>query len=564
MTPRYRVLAVDYDGTLATDGRVSDDVVAALDRVQASGRKVLLVTGRTLPDLRSVFSHVEAFDLVVAENGAVLFRPASGEERLLAEPLPPAFLTKLQERGVAPLVVGRVIAATREPHDAEVLHVIREMGLELQVVFNKGSVMILPASVTKASGLFAALEQLGLSAHNTVGIGDAENDHAFLNACECAVAVGNALPSIKQRADIVTHATEGQGVVELVEQLLQDDLASIEPRSGRHHVVLGNEADTQKPVALRPFGTTLLVSGSSKAGKSSLVLGLIERIQQQGYQFCLIDPEGDYERLPATVGLGDTRRAPTVEEVVQSLRPGENVCVNLLAVPGQQRPAYFAHMARALQELYSNTSRPHWLVVDEAHHVLPPRAADPPALEFGAVVLVTLEPGRISPGAVERVTAVLAVGKQPRATLEKAADLLGEPAPRTAPSDLRIGEGMLWQRGEPRSHLIEIVPPTLKRQRHRRKYAEGELPPERSFYFRGPNGALNLRASNLHEFVALVRSVDEATWQYHLQAGDYSRWIEMSIKDKTLAREVAQLERSPRAQRDTMRRLIERRYAPPA
>jgi hypothetical protein len=175
-----------------------------------------------------------------------------------------------------------------------------------------------------------------------------------------------------------------------------------------------------------------------------------------------------------------------------------------------------------------------------------------------------LEPGRISPGAVERVTAVLAVGKQPRATLEKAADLLGEPAPRTAPSDLRIGEGMLWQRGEPRGHLIEIVPPTLKRQRHRRKYAEGELPPERSFYFRGPNGALNLRASNLHEFVALVRSVDEATWQYHLQAGDYSRWIEMSIKDKTLAREVAQLERSPRAQRDTMRRLIERRYAPPA
>ena len=45
---------------------------------------------------------------------------------------------------MTPLDVGRVIVATQEPHEVTVLHVIHEMGLELQLIFNKGSVMILP------------------------------------------------------------------------------------------------------------------------------------------------------------------------------------------------------------------------------------------------------------------------------------------------------------------------------------------------------------------------------------------------------------------------------------
>ena len=48
------------------------------------------------------------------------------------------------------------------------------------MIFNKGAVMILPSGVNKATGLAAALEELGLSPHNVVGVGDAENDHAFL------------------------------------------------------------------------------------------------------------------------------------------------------------------------------------------------------------------------------------------------------------------------------------------------------------------------------------------------------------------------------------------------
>lgn len=69
--------------------------------------------------------------------------------------------------------MGRVIVATWEPHQTTVLEVIRELGLELHVIFNKGAVMILPSGVNKATGMAATLDELGLSPHNTVGIGDA-------------------------------------------------------------------------------------------------------------------------------------------------------------------------------------------------------------------------------------------------------------------------------------------------------------------------------------------------------------------------------------------------------
>jgi hypothetical protein len=149
--------AFDYDGTIAHDGRVDDDTVAALKRLKASGRRLLLVTGRQLPDLQRVFTAVDLFDIVVAENGALLFLPALGEERPLAAPPPPDFLAALARRGVA-ASVGRCIVATWEPNETKVLDAIRELGLEWQIIFNKGAVMCLPAGVNKASGLGAALE----------------------------------------------------------------------------------------------------------------------------------------------------------------------------------------------------------------------------------------------------------------------------------------------------------------------------------------------------------------------------------------------------------------------
>ena len=227
---RYFALATDYDGTLAHDGIVSEPTVAALERFRASGRKLVLVTGRELPDLVRVFPRLDLFDRVVAENGALIYCPATREEQPLGEPPAEAFVAALRQRGVDPLSVGRVIVATWHPNETAVLETIRDLGLELQVIFNKGAVMVLPSGINKAAGLSAALTQLGLSAHNAVGIGDAENDHAFMNLCEASVAVANALPMVKARADYVTAGDHGDGVVELIDLIVDSDLVDLEPR----------------------------------------------------------------------------------------------------------------------------------------------------------------------------------------------------------------------------------------------------------------------------------------------------------------------------------------------
>ena len=239
---RYKVLATDYDGTLARNGRVLDSTIRALTKLRASGRTLVLVTGRHLPDLLNVFPRLELFDSVVAENGALLHCPASQEVKLLCPPPPPALFTALRERHV-PFAAGRGIIATSAPHRMAVLEAIRELGLDFQVIFNRDAVMVLPSGTDKATGLKAALDQLGFSPHNVVGIGDAENDCLFLAACELGIAVANALPTLIACADLVTQHENGKGVEEIIQQLIKDDLASLDSRLQRRAVPLGTGVD---------------------------------------------------------------------------------------------------------------------------------------------------------------------------------------------------------------------------------------------------------------------------------------------------------------------------------
>jgi hydroxymethylpyrimidine pyrophosphatase-like HAD family hydrolase len=228
---RYHVLACDYDGTLALQGRVDQATIAALGRLRASGRKLVMVTGRQVDDLLSVFPEPRLFERIVAENGAVTYDPGTRDVQMLAEPPPIEFVHALERRGVSPLSVGRVIVATSEPYGDAVFQVIGEMGLELHVIFNKGAVMMLPTGVDKATGLGRALDDLKLSAHNAVGIGDAENDQAFLTSCECSAAVANALDIVKAKVDLVTTGDHGAGVIELIDRIIASDLDDVAPRA---------------------------------------------------------------------------------------------------------------------------------------------------------------------------------------------------------------------------------------------------------------------------------------------------------------------------------------------
>ena len=112
----FIALATDYDGTLAHDGIVAKKTLSALERSKKSGRKLILVTGRELPDLKRVFPEVSLFDKVVAENGALIYTPASEEERTIAPSPDPEFVARLKKAGVKPLSVGSSIVATWEPH----------------------------------------------------------------------------------------------------------------------------------------------------------------------------------------------------------------------------------------------------------------------------------------------------------------------------------------------------------------------------------------------------------------------------------------------------------------
>ncbi len=567
---RYLALATDYDGTLAHDGRVDAPTLAALERLRATGRKLILVTGREMDDLQRQFAQLDLFEWVVAENGAQIYRPSNRESTVLAEPPPGASSRRCKRRGVGPMSVGKAIVATWHPHETVILQVIRDLGLELQVIFNKDAVMVLPASVNKATGLHAALKRMCLSEHNVVGVGDAENDHAFLSGCECSAAVANALPAVKETADITLQRDHGAGVAELIDLLIEDDLAGVDSRLTRHHLLLGTRPDG-KHECIRPYGSSVLIAGPSGSGKSTVATGLLERLMQAKYQFCIVDPEGDYEGLEGAVVLGGVRRAPTVDEVVHVLRdPHDNAVVNLVGLPIADRPGFFLTLLIRLLDLRVALGRPHWLVIDEVHHLLP--ASWQPAhsallQQLNQLLMLTVHPGAVSPHVLGLVDTVVAVGAGPEQTLNEFCQAAKTCPGRFAGVQAAADEVVAWTKGGGAPRAVKPAPSHLEHQRHIRKYAEGELPPNRSFYFRGPDGKLNLRAQNLILFMQLADGVDDATWLHHLRRGEYAAWFRDAIKDRELADAAAAIEKdrtlSAAESRKRIRAAIEKRYTLP-
>ncbi|HEY0609446.1 MAG TPA: HAD hydrolase family protein [Chitinophaga sp.] len=567
---RYRVLATDYDGTIAHHGTVPADVVESLKALKASGRTILLVTGRELDELKAIFPEHTIFDGIVAENGALLYNPATLEETKLGDPPPPDFVLALQAKGVQPLSAGRVIVATWEPHEAVVLDVIKEFGMERQIIFNKGAVMILPPGINKAKGLEKALDNMGYSLHNVVSIGDAENDTAMLQATECAVTVANALPALQQISDWITPADHGAGVIQLADRMRDDDLQSFDPLLQRHYLPMGERYDNS-PFELSPYGSSIIIAGSSGGGKTTLTAAFMEILLQRGYQFCMVDPEGDYLELQGPVVIGDVNQPPAIDAIMQLLQqPHQSVIACTLALSLEEKPVFLQQLLVAIHELQQHKSRPHWLLLDEAHH-LAPEVSDPSSFSTLTAIrnfmAITTKPELVYKPLIERATTIIAVGDEPHNTLYSFAGITGEDIPEVPDTQLQKGEALVWHRPSGEApFLVRTLVPQQVLQRHKRKYSTGDMGPD-SFIFTGPENKLKLRASNLQTFVELAQGVDDDTWMFHLKNQDYSKWIRHSISDDTLAEQVERVEtaeQDPVSSRSSIAKLIQLHYTGPA
>lgn len=580
---RCMVLASDYDNTLAEEGRVSDATWEAVDRLRASGRHMVLVTGRELDDLLTLCDRVDRFSLIVAENGGVIYSPATRERTLLAPPPPPEFVEAMKASGVRHLGVSQTLVATVKPYDEQAHAAIRDLGLDLHVVYNGDAVMVLAPGVSKASGLLAALEKMAMSPRNAVGVGDAQNDHALLDACEISAAVGNAIDALKAHADIVLDRECGAGVTELIEAILEDDLASASEHLARRHLVLGERVKAEddksdqsgETETLAPQDTVALIAGQSGGGKSTLITGLMERLSESGYQFCALDPEGDFDSLEDALPIGDAETAPKADDVTRLIhQPSQSVVVNLMRVSFAERPTYCATVLAHMQKTRALTGRPHWMIFDEAHHFFPAsiNAADETLPDqLAPALFATVHPNQLSARLLDRVTVFIGAGPGAQETLQEFAQAAGIDEPAGLPDAIQTGEALVWRRDR-EGHwgapiVVRIEPAKTQRRRHVRKYAEGMLIPERSFYFRGPDDKLNLRAHNLVLFLEIAEGVDEDTWLFHLRRGDYSTWFRDVIGDATLADEAREIEAdealSAADSFEGIRKAVEQRYTQP-
>ncbi|MBL9083578.1 MAG: HAD hydrolase family protein, partial [Planctomycetales bacterium] len=439
-----------------------------------------------------------------------------------------------------------------------------------------------------------------------VGVGDAENDHAFLNLCEFSAAVSNALPALKDRADLTLTRDHGAGVAELIDHMLADDLAQFDGRALRHQILLGTRrngrpvptlqtvAQVGEDIRLNPFDNTLLIAGPKGSGKSSIASGLAERLGDHGYQYCMIDPEGDFAQAAGatvvggvvlgqgTAQPGESKHdaVPTIDEASQVLKnPRSNLVVNLSGLPADERPAFFHKLLARLLEFRVATGRPHWILVDEAQQLFPrdwnaaalqansktgdgaATAGDPPKLD--RLILAAVKPSDVSPAVLAQVRKVLAVGPEPHAVIDDFCADMDMPQAAGEREPLRPGEVLVFAPGERSLAAVRPTPTRSDRLRRIRRRLEGDLTGDDVFVFRGPENRLKLRAQNLNIFQQMAEGVDPETWKFHLKRHDVSQWFAQALQDDALAAETEQIEAADLPPEESLARitqLIEKSY----
>jgi hydroxymethylpyrimidine pyrophosphatase-like HAD family hydrolase len=554
---KLSVIALDYDGTIARSDVMDPSMRGAIAAARKQGIVVLLVTGRILDDLRRVAGDLHFVDGVIAENGAVLHFPDVGHTSTLAPPVPERFIVELRRQGI-PFRAGQCLVDADASEGPKLLQVVCALELPLVLIFNGGRVMTLSQGISKATGLRVALDFLRLSAHNTVAIGDAENDHVLLHLAEVGVAVGWGGEALRSAADLVLAGTGPPAVAEYVRKLAGTGRLPI-PERARRRLLLGY-TDDGREFSLAVLGRNILVTGDPKSGKSWMAGLLCEQMILQGYCVCVLDPEGDYrslEALPGVTVLGDEDQPPTPRNLLRALRyPDRSVVIDLSRRPHDEKVQSIRALLEALNILRKRTGLPQRVLLDEAHYYLHDagdlRLLD---LEQNGYTIVTYRASRLT-------NEILAATEVVVVTCESNPDEIEALRRRFARSrevdktrwsilgHLRTGQAValpITEEAGGELRRFTMAPRLTHHVRHREKYVDVPVTEHRAFVF-GTNGQPSPpRARTLRQFVAELERAPAVHLDGYIRRGDFSRWIDDVFGDHALAAELRTLEERHRA-----------------
>ncbi|MGZ5319259.1 MAG: HAD family hydrolase [Actinomycetota bacterium] len=453
--PSFRAVAIGIDGTLADGSRLPPHVLAALRRTRTEGRRVILVTGRTVGGVRDVIPDVlDHVDAVVAENGAVLFAP--GRRQALSAPVDGSVAAALADRGVE-IGRGAVIGFTGAGDEHAVLDEIRRLGFEYQLVRNRNLLMILPAGVNKGSGLLNALRHLGVSPHDTLAIGDAENDHSLFDVAEFGVAVADAVGSLRDRADLVLDEPDGAGVAHLLASGLLDDPTRF--ASKRRQLVIGVD-DRGDAVRLPAQPRSVLVAGGAREQRLSFAGLLAKQLTTLGYSVLVVDGSGDFRfgGMPERVLVGADRCIQPPTAVLYLLRHAGIAVADLSQLDPASCGRYLEDLSVEVRRERRETGLPHWVFVEDRDRE---RLFVDPALPASGRCLLVAHPSELSDEARAGTDAGL-IFSEPRpgeALVDLAATISGLRSSTIASLLTGTGERLLVVSpfGDPRATSVSIV-----------------------------------------------------------------------------------------------------------
>jgi hydroxymethylpyrimidine pyrophosphatase-like HAD family hydrolase len=556
---KFSVLAIDFDGTIAQNDRLDPVARAAIADLRNQGITVVLVTGRIVEDLRRDVSDLHFVDAIVAENGAVIEFPESGYSRVVGPPPVEGLVAALRQEGLD-IAVGRVVIDAHANDAPKILAAIRRLELPLVLVFNRGRVMILPQAISKATGIREALLMLRLSPHNTVAIGDAENDHELLRVCEVGVAVEWGSQALKMMAD---HVLPGRGPADVgpyVRTLAARRLVPT-PRHTRRHLHLGHTLDG-RPLGLAVRGRNVLVAGDPKSGKSWVTGLLCEQLILYGYSLCVLDPEGDYaslQALPGVTVLGGADPLPRPRELVRALRHADtSIVIDFSHVSFSEKRAYIRTVLPALATLRRQTGLPHRIVLDEAHYFLAESdARELLDLDLGGYTLTTYRASRLHRDVLASAQAIVVTRESDPAEVRLLYGLCRSCEGRRLESEwvqlfdgLTVGEAAVLpvtEEAEGDVRRIRLAPRLTPHVRHQTKYVDIPVFDNRAFVF-APNGVgPPHRVLTLKDFVTALEQTDGSRLDGYIRRSDFSRWISEVFGDYPLGKSVRQLEEAYRA-----------------